>query len=127
MVVAGANVHDTKLLRQTVENIVVARPDGPGKSLENLCPDKGYDNPAGRAAAADGGYWAHVRRIREEKLDASGVKRYPALRWVVERTLAGQSWFAMTKRHTTTWVRFNWRPPSSRTAVSTDCCFEIVS
>ena len=88
MVVAGANVHDTKLLRQTVENIVVARPDGPGKSPENLCPDKGYDNPAGRTAAADGGYWAHVRRIREEKLDASGVKRYPALRWVVERTLA---------------------------------------
>ena len=32
MVVAGANVHDTKLLRQTLENIVVARPDGPGKS-----------------------------------------------------------------------------------------------
>ena len=57
MVVAGANVHDTKLLRQTLENIVVARPDGPGKSPENLCLDKGYDNPTGRAAAADGGRW----------------------------------------------------------------------
>ena len=84
MVVAGANVHDTKLLRQTLENIVVARPDGPGKSPENLCLDKGYDNPTGRAAAADGGYWAHIRRIGEEKLDGQGVKRHPARRWVVE-------------------------------------------
>ena len=88
VVVAGANVHDTKLLRQTLENIVVARPDGPGKSPENLCLDKGYDNPTGRAAAADGGYWAHIRRIGEEKLDGQGVKRHPARRWVVERTLA---------------------------------------
>ena len=88
MVVAGANVHDTKLLRQTPEDIVVARSDGPGKSPENLCPDKGYDNPTGRGAAADWGYRAHIRRIWEEKLDASGVKRYPARRWVVERTLA---------------------------------------
>ena len=29
-----------------------------------------------------------IRRIGEEKLDASGDKRYPARRWVVERTLA---------------------------------------
>ena len=28
------------------------------------------------------------RRIGEEKLDANGVKRYPARRWVVELTLA---------------------------------------
>ena len=38
MVVAGANVHDTKLLRQTLENIVVARPDGPGESPFTLSP-----------------------------------------------------------------------------------------
>ena len=69
VVVAGANVHNTKLLRQTLENIVVGRPDGPGTSPENLCLDKGYDNPTGRAAAGDGGYRAHLRRIGEEKLD----------------------------------------------------------
>ena len=50
VVVAGANVHDTKLLRQTLEHIVVARPGGPGKDTENLCLDKGHDNPTGRAA-----------------------------------------------------------------------------
>ena len=34
------------------------------------------------------GYRPHIRRIGEEKLDGSGRKRYPARRWVVERTLA---------------------------------------
>ena len=32
LVVAGANVHDAKLLPQKLENIVVVRPDGLGKS-----------------------------------------------------------------------------------------------
>ena len=35
--VAGANVHDTKLLRPTLESIVVGRPEG----TQNLCLDKG--------------------------------------------------------------------------------------
>ena len=34
------------------------------------------------------GYRGHIRRIGEEKLDPQGIKRYPARRWVVERTLA---------------------------------------
>ena len=34
------------------------------------------------------GYLGHVRRIGEEKLDSQSVKRHPARRWVVERTLA---------------------------------------
>ena len=54
----------------------------------HLCLDKGYDNPSGRGAAAGHGYQTHIRRIGEEKLNASGEKRYPARRWVVERTLA---------------------------------------
>lgn len=33
-------------------------------------------------------YMPHIRRIGEEKLDANGEKRYPARRWVVERTPA---------------------------------------
>ena len=34
------------------------------------------------------GYIPHIRRIGEEKLDGQGRKRYPARRWVVERTFA---------------------------------------
>jgi putative transposase len=29
---------------------------------------------------------AHIRRIGEAKVDATGAKTYPARRWVVERT-----------------------------------------
>ena len=85
VVVAGANVHDTRLLRQTLENVVVARP---AEAIENLCLDKGYDNLTGRSAASDGEYRVHIRRIGEEKLAARGVKRYPARRWVLELPLA---------------------------------------
>jgi putative transposase len=88
VVVAGANVHDTRLLKATLEAIVVERPQPTQERPQHLCLDKGYDNPTGRQAAAEHDYVAHIQRIGEEKLDASGQKRYPARRWVVERTLA---------------------------------------
>ena len=85
--IEGANVHDTKLLGETIEAIVVERPD-PEQVPQNLCLDKAYDNPTGEGAARDAGYTAHIRRIGEEKLDEAGLKRHPARRWVVERTIA---------------------------------------
>jgi putative transposase len=88
LVVAGANVPDTKLLAATLEAIVVERPQPTEAAPQHLCLDKGYDNPTGRAAAAQQGYVPHIRRIGEEKLDAQQERRYPARRWVVERTLA---------------------------------------
>jgi len=86
-VVAGANVHDCKLLEQTIDSIVVARPKVTEREPQHLCLDKGYDNPTGRAAAASRGHTPHIRRIGEEKLDEKGRKRHKARRWVVERTL----------------------------------------
>lgn len=91
VVVAGANVHDSKLLKQTIEAIVVDRPQPTDDAPQHLCLDKGYDNPTGRAAAAEEHYVAHIRRIGEEKLDEKKRKRRPARRWVVERTLAWMS------------------------------------
>jgi putative transposase len=87
VVIEGANVHDTKLLAETIEAIVVERPDAE-QQVQHLCLDKAYDNPTGEAACQAGGYVPHIRRIGEEKLDQSGSKRHPARRWVVERTLA---------------------------------------
>lgn len=85
--IAGANVHDTKLLEATIEAIVVDRPD-PAAYPQHLLLDKGYDNPTGHTTAAAAGYIPHIHRIGEEKFDASGVKRHPPRRWVVERALA---------------------------------------
>ena len=88
VVVAGANVHDTKLLALTLESVVIERPKGSDEWPQHLCLDKGYDNPTGHRTVAAHEYRGHIRRIGEEKQDAQGVKRYPARRWVVERTLA---------------------------------------
>jgi len=89
IVVAGANVHDTKLLAATLDAIVVARPQPTSERPQHLCLDKAYDNPTGEEAVATYGYVPHIRRIGEEKLDqATGEQRFPARRWVVERTLA---------------------------------------
>jgi putative transposase len=89
IVIAGANVHDTKLLAATLDAIVVTRPPPTAEQPQHLCLDKGYDNPTGEDAVAAHGYVPHIRRIGEEKLDpATGEQRFPARRWVVERTLA---------------------------------------
>jgi len=91
VVVAAANVNDAPLLEATLAAVVV---DRPALVDEHLLLDKGgdrrspYDNPTGRAAAQAHGYVAHIRQIGQEKLDDQHQKRYPARRYVVERTLA---------------------------------------
>jgi len=87
IVVAGANMRDDKLLAATLDAIVVERPEPTEAAPHHLCLDKGYDNKAAREVVEERNYVAHIRRIGEEKLDDTGEKRYPARRWVVERTL----------------------------------------
>ena len=85
-------MHDTRLLAQTLDAIVVARPQPTAAQPQHLCLDKAYDSPTGEAAVTQYGYLPHIRRIGEEKLDpTTGEKRFPARRWVVEHTLAGLS------------------------------------
>lgn len=86
VVIAGANVHDTRLLRLTLESIIVERPS-PIFVAQNLSLDKAYDNPTGHLSSRAAGYRAHIRRIEEPELDRAH-HRYPPRRWVVERTLA---------------------------------------
>ena len=88
VVVGPANRHDTNLLAATLAAVVVERPTPTAERPQHLCLDKAYDNPTGHATVATYQYTPHIRRIGEEKLDASGERRYPARRWVVERTLA---------------------------------------
>ena len=83
------NVHDTKLLAATLDAIVVERPQPTPWHPQHLCLDLGYDNPTGAAAVASHAYIPHLRQIGKEQLDlATGETRFPARRWVVERTLA---------------------------------------
>jgi putative transposase len=88
LVVAGANVRDDKLLAATLDALIVERPEPTEEALQHLCLDKGYDNQPTRELVEEREYVPHIRRIGEEKLDEAGEKRYPARRWVVERTLS---------------------------------------
>ena len=87
VVIAGANVPDFKLLEDTIEAIVVERPECTEQAPQHLCLDKGYDKQPAREVVERHGYTPHIRPIGEEKKDSAGEKRYPARRWVVERTL----------------------------------------
>jgi putative transposase len=88
VVVAGANVPDFELLAATLDAIVIERPEPSEESPQHLCLDKGYDKgEVVEQAVQSRGYRPHIRRIGEEKLDSAREKRYPARRWVVERTL----------------------------------------
>ena len=42
VVLSGANTHDTKLLEETLDHIVVLRPKTDENHLQNLCLDAGY-------------------------------------------------------------------------------------
>ncbi len=64
IVVAGANVHDTKLLKATLEAVVAERPLPTQQSPQHLCLDKGYDNPTGHGTVAEYDYQPHIRMRR---------------------------------------------------------------
>ena len=86
--VAGANMHDTKLLQATIDAIVVKRPRVTRASPQNLCLDLGYDNPTGRSAAERNNYTMHIHRVSEERRSRRPGIRHRPRRWVVERTHA---------------------------------------
>ena len=54
--ITGANVSDAKLLAQTIQRIVLERPDPEPDYSQRLCLDKGYDNEDGWGACVDHEY-----------------------------------------------------------------------
>ena len=48
--VEGANRHDMKLTRPTLENVMVERPEPTAEAPQHLCLDKGYDLPSPQAS-----------------------------------------------------------------------------
>ncbi len=85
IIVVGANIHDSRLVSQTLEeSIVVAHPKNEVVEPDNLCLDKGYDYERVRREVEEHGFAPHIRSRGEE----IGEKTHPARRWVVERTFA---------------------------------------
>lgn len=91
IVIAPANRHDSKLLAQTLDALVVPRPRVHPHRPQHLCLDKAYDTPDCHALVRRRRYRPHIRPIGEAKLEAAAKRRVPARRWVVERALG---WFS---------------------------------
>jgi putative transposase len=87
LAITGADVVEPKMLKETIEAIVVERPE-PDEVERDLNLDQGYDHPRSREAAAEAGDVPHIRRIGEEKKSCDRSKGHKPRRWVVERTFA---------------------------------------
>jgi len=85
---APANRHDSLLLQDTLEAVVVEPPNPVTGPTQHLCLDKAFDGAPSEATAKVFGYEPHIRRIGEEKLNEKREKKHPARRWVVERTIS---------------------------------------
>jgi len=86
-VIAGANTPDFQLLDETIEAVVVERPD-PEEVEQHLCLDAGYDNAPAREVVEEHGSVEHIRPARQGPRPKRRAGRRKARRWVVERTLA---------------------------------------
>lgn len=100
--VAGANVNDFKLARETIESIPLDRPKPTRTQPQGLCLDKGYDYDEVRALAREFGYTAHIRSRGEEAQWLKRGTRRKARRWVVERT---HSWLNRFRRILIRWEK----------------------
>lgn len=91
-----------KLVRPTLESIVVERPQPTPEQKQNLCLDKGYDYDEVRAILAEFGFTAHIRARGEEAKAIAQEAGKKARRWVVERT---HSWMNRFRRILVRWEK----------------------
>ncbi len=118
--VTGANEHDKWSADDLIISIVVERPESE-QVEQHLCADKGYDYEDVHQFVTQERYVSHIkhRRRRNEPLveecPIPGELRYPARRWVAERSAlwvgcasAAVSRFAGANIVKTGWLSFNW-------------------
>jgi putative transposase len=98
--VAGANVHDQRLVEGTLDSIPVRRPRPTRRRKQHLCGDKGYDADSIRRAARRRRYTPHIRSRNEEQTQCRRGCR--ARRWVVERI---HSWLNRYRRILVRWEK----------------------
>ncbi len=100
--VDGANRHDMKLVKATLESIETKRPRPTRKKPQGLCLDKGYDFDEVRELVKAFGFTAHIRSRGEEAKAIKDEAGFKARRWVVERT---HSWLNRFRRILIRWEK----------------------
>lgn len=89
-----------KLVRPTIESIIVERPAPSEAQPQGMCLDKGYDYQEVRDILREFGFTAHIRPQGEE---AEAIKKqagFKARRWMVERA---HSWMNRFRRLLVRW------------------------
>lgn len=101
VVVTAANTHDKSVALETLDKIICQRPEKLVYRLHHLCLDKGYDYADVIAGVLARDYIMHMKKRGEED-ELNGSKKYPARRWVVERT---HSWMNRFRRLLIRWEK----------------------
>jgi len=100
LAIEGANRHDMKLVRATIEHMVVDRPEPTAEVPHGMCLDKGYDYDEVREILAEFGFTAHITARGDEAKDLKQEAGKRARRWVVERS---HSWMNRFRRILVRW------------------------
>ena len=98
----GANRHDMKLVRSTLDHIMAERPLPTAAMPQGICLDKGYDFDEVREIVREFGFTAHIRARGEEAKAIKQEAGFKARRWVVERT---HSWMNRFRRILVRWEK----------------------
>jgi transposase len=102
LAIEGANRHDMKLVRATLNSLVVARPQPTEQQPQGMCLDKGYDYDEVRAILTEFGFTAHIRSRSDEAKAVAREAGKKARRWVVERS---HSWLNRFRRILVRWEK----------------------
>lgn len=89
-----------KLLRATIESLVIERPTTTAEAPQGMCLDKGYDYQEVRDTLREFGFTAHIRARGEEAKALRREAGERARRWVVERA---HSWMNRFRRLLVRW------------------------
>jgi putative transposase len=97
---AGANRPDLKVVKDTVDSVVVRRPRPTKTRPQGMGLDKGYDYEEGRDTLQEFGFTAHMRARGEEARALNRQAGVRARRGVVERA---QRWMPRFRRVLIRW------------------------
>ena len=99
--VAGANVHDQKLVQETINSIPVRRPRPTRRKRQHLCLDKAYVGEPVQRFVRRRRFTPHVP-IKGGEQPKRKRHRGKARRWKVERT---HSWLNRARRLLIRWEK----------------------
>ena len=114
----GANIHDMKLLGETIDSINIERPAFL-ETIVNLCLDKGYDYPECEELIIENLMRPHIRH-RGEEIEEKRQGTKPR-RWVIERD------FSWINRYRRLLIRWEKKPENYLAFIHIACSVMVLS